>query len=87
MSDDDDYVEVSKKEIENVSEESFVVCSIARGDVIGGAAEVMNDLNGYECDIRYFIRLENTNKFILGRKKTISAFFVVTYYRSLHSHS
>jgi hypothetical protein len=40
MSDDDDYVEVSGKEITNVSEESFVVCGIARGDVVRGAVLV-----------------------------------------------
>jgi len=40
MSDDDDYVEVSEKEIANVSEESFVVCVTARGDVIRGAVIV-----------------------------------------------
>ena len=38
--DDDDYVEVSRKEIANVSEESFVVCDIARGDVVRGAVFV-----------------------------------------------
>jgi len=38
----------------------------------------MNDLNGYECEIRYYVWLENTSKFILGRKNSISAFFVVT---------
>ena len=40
MSDDYDYVEVSEKEIANVTEESFVVCVIARGDVIRGTVLV-----------------------------------------------
>lgn len=30
----DDYVEVREKEIANITEEGFVVCAIARGDVI-----------------------------------------------------
>jgi len=38
--DDDDYVEVSEKEIANVTEESFVVCGIARGYVTRGAVLV-----------------------------------------------
>jgi len=32
----------------------------------------MNDLNGYECEIRYYIWLENTSKFSLEKKTYIS---------------
>jgi hypothetical protein len=38
--DDDDYVEVIEKEIPNVTEESFVVCGIARVDFTRGAVLV-----------------------------------------------
>ena len=71
----DEYVEVSEKEIANVTERSFVVGDVAEGDFIlvkparkrsisSYIAEIMNDIHGYECEITYYKWLDNSNKFV-----------------------
>jgi hypothetical protein len=71
----DEYVEVSEKEIANVTERIFAVGDVAEGDFIlvklarkrsisSYIAEIMTDIHGYECEITYYKRLDNSNKFV-----------------------
>jgi hypothetical protein len=82
----DEYAEVSEKEIATVPEESFAVGDVAKGDFILAKlagkrstsyyiAEVMNDCNGYGWEIRYYKQLENTNKFFLDKNEYFSILF------------
>jgi hypothetical protein len=69
---------VTEKGTGNVTEESFAV-DVAKGDFIlvklAGKrsisyfiAEVVHDISGYECEMRYYKRLGNTNKCVLDKK-------------------
>jgi hypothetical protein len=81
---DDDYTTLFESEmadfIENM-EESFMFGVVAKGyfflvklagkkkkNIFHYIAEVMNDFNGNEYEVRYYKRIENTNKFILDKE-------------------
>jgi hypothetical protein len=76
---DDDYVEVSDKDITNVTEESLAVRDIAIGNfilvkpvgkrsILHYIPEVVKDFHGHKYEIRYYKLLESTNKFILDKE-------------------